>query len=106
MSPSDVTDAQLMARVIEGDQAALGELYDRYAGTAYRSAYRLLGDPGWAEEVVQETMLALWDRAELYDPPLRRSRRGWDDRPEPRHRSAPGSRSTRGRPPPERRRRL
>jgi RNA polymerase sigma-70 factor (ECF subfamily) len=67
MIRSDVSDAQLMGRLKEGDQAALGELYDRYAGTAYRTAYRVLGDPGWAEEVVQETMLALWDRAELYD---------------------------------------
>ena len=70
MSQSDGQDAQLVARLIEGDQAALGTLYDRYAGTAYRTAYRLLGDPGWAEEVVQETMLILWDRAELYDPSI------------------------------------
>lgn len=68
MSPSDVSDTELVSRLIAGDQGALGELYDRYAGPAYRTAYRLLGDPGSAEEVVQETMLALWDRAELYDP--------------------------------------
>jgi RNA polymerase sigma-70 factor (ECF subfamily) len=68
MSRSDAGDAELVARMIDGDQAALGELYDRYAGAAYATAQRLLGDPASAEEVVQETMLALWNRAELYDP--------------------------------------
>ncbi len=67
-SRSDVSDAELVASLIEGDQLALAELYDRYAGIAYRTAIRMLGDPGSAEDVVQETMLALWDRAELYDP--------------------------------------
>ncbi len=68
MGRSDVPDTELVSLLIEGNQAALGELYDRYAGTVYATAYRLLGDPGSAEDVVQETMLALWDRAELYDP--------------------------------------
>ena len=68
MSRSDVLDRDLVSSLIEGDQAALGELYDRYAGMVYATALRLLGDPGSAEDVVQETMLALWDRAELFDP--------------------------------------
>jgi RNA polymerase sigma-70 factor (ECF subfamily) len=59
---------ELVSALVEGDQAALGHLYDRYAGVVYATACRLLGDPGSAEDVVQETMLALWDRAELYDP--------------------------------------
>lgn len=68
MGRSDVLDTELVSLLIGGDQAALGELYDRYASMVYATAYRLLGDPGAAEDVVQETMLALWDRAELYDP--------------------------------------
>jgi len=68
VSQSDASDAELVTRLVHGDQVALGELYDRYAGTAYRTALRLLGDAGSADEVVQETMLILWDRAELYDP--------------------------------------
>ncbi|HEX5451407.1 MAG TPA: sigma-70 family RNA polymerase sigma factor [Candidatus Limnocylindrales bacterium] len=61
------SDAELVARVVAGDEAALGELYDRYADGVYRVAFRLLGDRGQAEEVMQETILALWNRAELFD---------------------------------------
>ena len=68
VSHPDATDAELVARLVHGDEAVLAELYDRHAGMVYRTGLRLLGDPGAAEEVVQETMLALWDRAELYDP--------------------------------------
>lgn len=68
MSHSDASDPELVARLIHGDQAALGELYDRHSSMVYRTGMRLLGDAGSAEELVQETMLALWNRAEMYDP--------------------------------------
>ena len=61
------SDAELVAAVVAGDERALGELYDRHAPSIYRVAFRLLGDRGQAEDVVQETMLALWNRAELFD---------------------------------------
>jgi RNA polymerase sigma-70 factor (ECF subfamily) len=62
------SDAELVARLVAGDQGALGELYDRYADPVFRVAFRLLGDRGHAEDVLQETILALWNRAETYDP--------------------------------------
>jgi RNA polymerase sigma-70 factor (ECF subfamily) len=62
------SDAELVARLVAGDEAVLGELYDRHADAVFRVAYRLLGDRGQAEDVLQETILALWNRAELYDP--------------------------------------
>ena len=61
-------DAELMAAIVAGDESALAGLYDRHADAAFRLAYRLLGDRGLAEEVLQETMLAVWDKAERYDP--------------------------------------
>src|ERR1700675_282399 len=67
----DVTarsDAEFMAGVVAGDESALAGIYDRHAGAAFRLAYRLLGDRGLAEEVLQETMLAVWNNAERYDP--------------------------------------
>jgi RNA polymerase sigma-70 factor (ECF subfamily) len=62
------TDAALVREIADGSQIALAALYDRYADAVYAAASRLTRDRHVAEEVVQETFLALWNRAELYDP--------------------------------------
>jgi RNA polymerase sigma-70 factor (ECF subfamily) len=61
------SDEELVACLVEGDEAALGELYDRHAEGLFRTALLRLGDRGLAEEVLQDTYLALWNRAELFD---------------------------------------
>jgi RNA polymerase sigma-70 factor (ECF subfamily) len=65
-SPAD--DAALVRAVAAGSQDALGDLYDRYVDAVFAAASRLTSDRQVAEEVVQETFLALWNRAELFDP--------------------------------------
>src|SRR5688572_33199221 len=64
--PSD--DLRLVRAVAAGSQEALATLYDRHADAVYAAASRLTSDRQVAEEVVQETFLALWNRAELFDP--------------------------------------
>jgi RNA polymerase sigma-70 factor (ECF subfamily) len=70
--PDPDTDAQsdssLMGQLIEGSQDALAGLYDRYAQAVFATAMRVSRDRGIAAEVVQETFLTLWNRAELFDP--------------------------------------
>jgi RNA polymerase sigma-70 factor (ECF subfamily) len=61
------SDEELVACLVEGDEAALGELYDRHAESLFRAALLRLGDRTLAEEVLQDTYLALWNRAELFD---------------------------------------
>ena len=61
-------DVALVREVAAGSQAALSLLYDRHAEAVYVAACRLTSDRQVAEEVVQETFLALWNRAELFDP--------------------------------------
>ena len=61
-------DLALVRAVAEGSQAALADLYDRHADAVFAAASRLTSDRQVAEEVVQETFLALWNRAELFDP--------------------------------------
>ncbi|HEY7589525.1 MAG TPA: sigma-70 family RNA polymerase sigma factor [Candidatus Limnocylindrales bacterium] len=61
-------DAALVREVAAGSQEALAALYDRHADAVYHAACRLTSDRQVAEEVVQETFLALWNRAELFDP--------------------------------------
>ena len=61
-------DAALVRELVQGTESALATLYDRYGEAIFASAYRLTADRGIAEEVVQETFLALWNRAELFNP--------------------------------------
>jgi RNA polymerase sigma-70 factor (ECF subfamily) len=62
-----VDDAALVREIVGGSQAALAEIYDRHVDAVYATASRLTADRQMAEEVVQETFLALWNRAELFD---------------------------------------
>ncbi len=64
---SELSDRDLIERVKARDDAALGLIYDRYAGVAFALAYRTLGDRGQAEDVVQDAFLSLWRRAETFD---------------------------------------
>jgi RNA polymerase sigma-70 factor (ECF subfamily) len=61
-------EAALVLNVAAGSQDALAALYDRHADAVYAAALRLTSDRQVAEEVVQETFLALWNRAELFNP--------------------------------------
>jgi RNA polymerase sigma-70 factor (ECF subfamily) len=65
-----IEDARLVAEVVNGSQDAFAALYDRHAGAVYAAACRLTSDRQLAEDVVQETFLALWNRAEQFDPQL------------------------------------
>lgn len=56
--PSDQT---LMARTQDGDCEAFAQLYDRHAVRAFRVAQAICGDPGRAEDAVQEGFLAIWN---------------------------------------------
>jgi RNA polymerase sigma-70 factor (ECF subfamily) len=64
----DVDEGALVRAVAAGSEDALGALYDRHAAAIHATAYRMTGDRGIAEEVVQETFLALWNRAGAFDP--------------------------------------
>lgn len=61
-------EAALISRIAAGDRGApLAELYRRYEGRLYGLGLRLLGDSGLAEELVQETFVRLWRRADRFD---------------------------------------
>lgn len=56
-------EAAVLARVSEGDTGALGELYERYGEPLFAFLFRLAGDRGTAEEILQDTLLAVWRSA-------------------------------------------
>ena len=62
-----LADPDLVAQLAAGSQEALAELYDRYGRLAYSVALRVLGDPGRAEDVVQEAFLRIWNHAGSFD---------------------------------------
>jgi len=60
-------EAALIARVRDGDETAMADLYDRYSGIVYGVALRVLGDTSAAEDVVQEVFLQLWRNPQAFD---------------------------------------
>jgi RNA polymerase sigma-70 factor (ECF subfamily) len=67
MRPTAVEDAELLARVSRGDEAAIEQVYERYGGACFALARRILDDRGLAEDVVQQVFLALW-QGHGFDP--------------------------------------
>lgn len=62
------SDERLLVTLGRGDAEALGILWDRHSRPVYSLALRVLRDPGWAEEVVQDVFLRLWSSPRAYDP--------------------------------------
>ena len=52
-----ISDAELVRRGREGDEAALGMLVDRHQAAAFRVALSLVGDGDLAQDVVQDAFL-------------------------------------------------
>jgi RNA polymerase sigma-70 factor (ECF subfamily) len=61
------TDPSLVARLIAGDERALGELYDRFGTMAYSLACAIVPDPADAEEVVADAFAQVWRSAASFD---------------------------------------
>jgi RNA polymerase sigma-70 factor, ECF subfamily len=55
-------DAALLARVEQGDHAAMGMLFDRYSVMVYSVALRVLKDTGQAEDVMQDIFIQIWKK--------------------------------------------
>ena len=60
-------DQVAIERMAQGDQGALGELYDRHGRLIYSLALRVVRDQGEAEDVVQEVFLQAWREATRFD---------------------------------------
>ena len=62
-SLSAADDRALLRLVADGDAGALSALYERYKGPLFGYLHRLAGDQMTAEEILQDTMLAVWRSA-------------------------------------------
>jgi RNA polymerase sigma-70 factor (ECF subfamily) len=63
---STSADEDLISLVQSRDPHAFATLYDRHARAAYSLAYRMMGEPQAAEDLVQDAFLKLWRAAGSY----------------------------------------
>lgn len=61
-------DAQLLAHIASGDEAAFASLYDRFAPGLFSMIVKMTHDEKEAEDVLQEGFTQIWRRAATYDP--------------------------------------
>ena len=61
-------EIELLHRVAQGDRRGFEELYDRFSGVLFSTAYRVLNHQEAAEDVLQDVFVQIWEKAPLYDP--------------------------------------
>jgi RNA polymerase sigma-70 factor, ECF subfamily len=62
------SDEELLLRLRDGDDRALGLLFERYSRMVLAVGYRVLRDRTEAEELVQDAFLYIREKARLFDP--------------------------------------
>jgi len=61
-------EVELLRRIGEGDREGFAQLYDRYSGILFSTAFRILNQQETAEDLLQEVFVQIWEKASLYDP--------------------------------------
>lgn len=67
MTESHASDTQLMRRIAQGDRQALSELYALYQRPLFAYLLQLTPDYGLAEELLQDTLVAVWKSAHSFE---------------------------------------
>ncbi len=65
---AELDDVELMLRVQADDADAFEALFDRFGTRAYSVAYAIARERTRAEDIVQESFLAIWRSRERYEP--------------------------------------
>src|SRR5579863_2160546 len=60
-------DRQVLKRIAMGDRQALAELYTRYQRPLFNYLLQLTPDYGLAEELLQDTLVAVWKSARSFE---------------------------------------
>jgi len=69
----DSDDAELILRIAKADVAAFESLYKRYHPRLFRFAYRFMRRLEPLEEIINDVMFVVWDKAGSYRPEARPS---------------------------------
>ncbi len=62
------SDAALLLALAQGNSGALEAIYQRYHRLVYAMAYQMVTDHQIAEDILQETFIAVWRHAAAYSP--------------------------------------
>lgn len=60
-------DVEIIARIAAGDKDALEKVYARFGGALFRYLQTLSPDPQLAEEILQDTLVAVWRGAGSFE---------------------------------------
>ena len=66
-APTRRADRHLCARLVAGDESALGEIYDAHASLVYGLARRVTNDEAIAQDITQEVFCHAWEHADRID---------------------------------------
>jgi len=69
-------EGEVRARLVAGDEAALGEVYDQFSSFVHGLALRVIGDDRAAEDVTQDVFVSVWEKPAAFEP-SRGSLRTW-----------------------------
>jgi RNA polymerase sigma-70 factor, ECF subfamily len=61
-------DAEILERLLARDEITFRSVVEDYGAAVFGIARRVLADPSLAEEVAQDTFVALWKRPGAFDP--------------------------------------
>src|SRR5215472_16357761 len=67
-SQIEPSDEDLLNAIASGAVWAMDSLYQRYSRILYSLAYRMVADHQVAEDILQDTFLAIWRRATTFSP--------------------------------------
>lgn len=76
MAMAEPSTEELLRRVATGDRQALAQIFDAESGRLVAIAQRIVRRRDLAEEVVQETFIAVWRKAAQFDA-TRAAARAW-----------------------------
>ncbi len=63
-------EIELLKRIGQGDRGSFEELYDRFSGLLFSTAYRVLNNQVAAEDGLQDVFIQIWEKAPLYNSAL------------------------------------
>ena len=61
-------DAAMLQRIGTRDVAAFQEFYRKFSGLLFSTIHRVLNDHQDAEDIMQEVLVQIWQKAHLYEP--------------------------------------